>query len=200
MARGDAYATGPEFIDAHKGLAAPNPLLESQLKAVSLFLDRKLNRRAGFWLDATPVARYFRRTRPGLVLIDDIGSLEDLEIRGSHFAPADWSTVAVIDAARYDLMPANALADGWPVNSLEAVGGYAFPERLEIRARWGFPQSDDGPPAAIKIATIELTALVRVEGQRALRQTSLDVGTLLGTSRDAQNILTDLMKTYWRPE
>lgn len=201
MARGDAYATGAEYIDAKKGLASSTPALEAQLKAVTAVIDKSLNRRAGFWQDTTPQIRTFRRTLPSLIITDDFSPGDAFAIRHSGVYVADWNTLTPIDVSYYEFGPFNADLEGKPFDRIYGYN-YSFSDRVQISALWGYPPDPetDGPPAAIKIATIELTALVRVEGQRSLRQTSLDVGTLIGTSRDAQSILGDLKNAYWRPD
>jgi hypothetical protein len=140
------YATLPE-LKAMRGIDDTDDdlMLGKALVVASRRIDGKTNRR--FWLDDEAVARTFSaagRVTAGRLLVDDIGSLDDLVVEtgttGSWTATTDYETG-----------PDNALSQGWPVTELVASGWSC---RVRITARWGWP----AVPEDIQMATLMLAS------------------------------------------
>ncbi|UBU11607.1 phage head-tail connector protein [Nonomuraea gerenzanensis] len=118
-------------------------LLGNVLAAASRAIDTKTGRR--FWLDATAVTRTFNprgrvvRDECGeLLLIDDIGSLDDLVVETG--STGSWSPVT-----SYETAPDNALLNGQAITGLLlATGTWGIGTgRVRITARWGWPAVPD---------------------------------------------------------
>ena len=65
----------------------------------------------------------------------------------------------------------------------------------EVTGIWGMP----AVPRAVVDATIELTAIWRIESPRATTRISEGFDALIGTSREAQTIVDKLIALYSRP-
>lgn len=124
--------------------------LQRAVDAASREIDAFTGRR--FWLDTEPSTRLYEggcsRT-----LIDDVGSLDDLEVATS----ADGSTFGIALAAdAFELSPLGADArgeDAWAFWWLaEAPGGttWAWARRIRVTARWGW----SAVPAQVEQAAI----------------------------------------------
>ena len=109
---------------------ADDALLSRALSVASRRIDGKTRRR--FWLDAEATPRLVnavgRVTPDGRLLVDDIGSLDDLAVDGGSVGA--WSPIS-----GWETGPDNALDQGWSVTEL--VG--SWPARVRITARWGWP-------------------------------------------------------------
>ncbi len=117
------------------------------LGAASAWVDEYCGRR--FSLDDEASSRTFNlrgRTDSDQFLVDDIGSLDDLVVEVGTTASG---FTAVTD---YEVGPANALAQGKPIESLYLATGW--PEyssnTLRVTAKWGWP----AVPAAVEMATL----------------------------------------------
>lgn len=141
------YATLPE-LKAMRGIDDTDSdlILGKALTVASRRIDGKTGRR--FWLDDTAVARTFSavgRVAPdGRLLVDDIGSLDDLVVETG--STGSWS-----EFADYETGPDNALSQGWPITELTASG---WTYRVRITARWGWP----AVPEDIQMATLMLAS------------------------------------------
>ncbi|MFI6700316.1 phage gp6-like head-tail connector protein [Streptomyces sp. NPDC050509] len=118
--------------------------VQRALTAASRSIDTTCGRR--FWLDETPVARTYRTHRRTVreadgevLLIDDLGSIEDLVVEtGSGQA---WTEVT----GTVETVPENAHADGRAVTGLLLVGG-CWPggtARVRVTAQFGWPAVPD---------------------------------------------------------
>ncbi|MFI6160389.1 hypothetical protein ACIA59_10615 [Micromonospora haikouensis] len=146
-ADGYLYATLSELRGMRRiDDSASDLLLGKALAAASRQIDRKTGRR--FWLDAAPTARVFgaagRLTTDGLLLVDDIGSVDGLTVESS--SGSTWSPVASPEFG-----PVNALGQGWPYTE---VSGPWHGTRLRVTARWGWP----AVPEEIGMATLLLAS------------------------------------------
>jgi hypothetical protein len=152
--------------------SSADTLLTASLNAASRAVDGYCQRR--FWLDPTPVARTFR---PDTLLdIDlirqdpsggDIGSTTGLVVATD---PSGDGTYEVVWASTdYQLLPANAARaypQPKPWTALRAVGTKTFPwlintwltrlDRVQITARWGWPEVPDAVTEATLIKAARL--------------------------------------------
>jgi hypothetical protein len=218
MAIGDAYATAPEYrtvITKHDG--EDDASIDADLLLISRVIERKSGR-VSFNRDAADVTRVFT-TKPSRsappanwaetenpyrwgnysreLVIPDLSaaptSIKIDEDRDGDFA--DETALAVTD---YLLQPEDA-PDGpepEPYTSIQiptwsTKGGFPANTRVEIIGKWGWP----AVPGAIKRACIELTAVLRLESPRATRTVDA-VGTVLGMSKLANDILAELLDAY----
>lgn len=101
-------------------------------------------------------------------------------------------------AADYRLLPLNAIVEGEPYRQIQATTWgsqyrWSAAYGIEITAFWGWP----AVPDAIVTATIELTAILRLESPRATNRIN-ELDQVVSTSRAAQNILGELLHVYNR--
>ncbi len=101
-------------------------------------------------------------------------------------------------AGDFELLPRNALygpeINPWKVIYLPTWStqlGFYPGSRVRVTCQWGWP----AVPAAIVSATINLTAILRLETPRATH-TITDVGTIEKMSPDAEAIIIELMDAY----
>lgn len=123
--------------------SARDALLNNALAAASRAIDKKTGRR--FWLDPTAVQRTFnpygrtvRDQRGALLLIDDIGSLDNLLVETG--SGSSWTA-----ATGYETTPDNALLDEQAITGLLLATGTwgTHTTRVRIAARWGWPAVPD---------------------------------------------------------
>lgn len=123
--------------------SARDVLLNNALAAASRAIDKKTGRR--FWLDPTAVQRTFnpygrtvRDQRGALLLIDDIGSLDNLLVETG--SGSSWTA-----ATGYETTPDNALLDEQAITGLLLATGTwgTHTTRVRIAARWGWPAVPD---------------------------------------------------------
>lgn len=123
--------------------SARDALLNNALAAASRAIDKKTGRR--FWLDPTAVQRTFnpygrtvRDQRGALLLIDDIGSLDNLLAETG--SGSSWTA-----ATGYETTPDNALLDEQAITGLLLATGTwgTHTTRVRIAARWGWPAVPD---------------------------------------------------------
>lgn len=199
MAIVDAYATAAQYkAQTGKTSAADDTTLERQLLAVSRMVDRKLGRAAGsFNKDASAVVRLFRpATTRGVLDVDEFVSITSVELDTGY----DGLYSTLLAGTAYELLPWNA-ADGPEANPYTQIGLYpwgsrtswAEGERVKVTAVWGWP----AVPAGIITATIELTAILRIESGRATSAIN-EMDQVISMSRVGQSIIAELLDTYRR--
>jgi hypothetical protein len=138
------YATLEELKEMRRRTGADigsDAMFLKRLGTASRAIDTKTGRR--FWLDVTVTARTInprgRVTRQGLLLVDDIGSADDLVVEvGSG---SSWT--AVTDC---ETQPDDALVKRAPITGLlrEVSGWPCWPgQRVRVTARWGWPAIPD---------------------------------------------------------
>lgn len=205
----DAYATTDDYRQAiDKQDLDADPVIEVDLMAISRWLDKRLDRFFGQeGSDLAPVTREYEiplsSTAPRLP-IDDLVTLTSIGID----TDGDGSINVVLSAAEYRLFPLNArlgsephpydriaLFPGGVAGSTNDViaGIGAFPPVLRIAGVWGWP----AVPEAIKRATIQLTALWRLDTPRATTQIS-ELGTTSGVGKRAMSIVDEVPRVYAR--
>lgn len=198
MAIGDAYATVAEYSATRGKLSdQDHAAITRDLKAVSRYIDIATGRIAGFNRDATAVARVYipPRTSPEL-LIADLVSVSAVVVDSSM----NGQYGETLTASDYELQPIDA-PDGpeaWPYTSILATpwgnrASWLRGMRVKVTGIWGWP----AVPSAIATATIELTAILRLESPRATNSIT-EMNQVLGTSRAAQSIVGELVNGYGR--
>jgi len=211
-----AYATVALYrslID--KSDDADDSIVTDDLEAVSRYLDKRLGR--SFVLSDAPTPRVYvpkstgRPTRSdwaesenpwkygGLSRVLDIDDLVSVtEIAVDESMAGTYSRV--LEATDYELLPRNAavLQEPEPYKQIEAtswgsLSAWAPRARVRVTGIWGWP----AVPQPIVRATVQLTAILRLESPRATRSID-EMGTVLGMSRDGAGIVDDLVRHYTR--
>lgn len=132
---------------------ADDTALTRTIKAASRRIDQKCNRR--FWIDDTVSARTYAIKTPMLVLVDDIATTTGLIVEVDTTGNGAWSTLT--NGSDYQLEPLNALAQGFPVNTIRSLNTQSFPTStptfwptpyaqqalMRVTAKWGFPTVPD---------------------------------------------------------
>lgn len=223
MALGDAYATVQEYRDSKEKTSVDDDTsIDRELTAVSRYLDRALGRVLGFNNDGTTptddVARIYESPSRGGSLragwaesenpwktgnvsrhldIDDHVSITSVTVDENR----DNTFSLTLVASDYELLPRNAgnLPEPVPYRTifLTDYGTQGFWQpgaRIKVTGIGGWP----AVPSAIVSATIELTAILRLESPRATTRVN-ELNQVLSTSRAAQGIINDLTRTYLSP-
>lgn len=217
----DAYASALEYRSkVQKSDAGDDADVEMDLKAVSRWLDRKLNR--FFTQDSEDVARVFypynmprySRPFPGWAEMENpwVWSgysrwlyIDDLVSVTSIIPDTSWSGL-FIDP------PLNLTTDVelWPQNApfgpepkpytaifipvwTTTIAGFMSDQRVQVTGKWGWP----AVPEAIRRATIELTAIWRLESPRATTRVN-ELDQVVGTSQTANTMVNELIRQYQR--
>lgn len=117
-------------------------VLTAAVAAAARAIDQHCGRR--FWCDDTVSARTYvpLRQTNGVVLVDDIATIDDLVI--AHGSDGTYGTTVV--GADYQLEPANGIGPdgnpGWPYERIELITG-SFPcsgrrRTVQVTAKWGW--------------------------------------------------------------
>lgn len=199
MAINDAYATATEYRAAIEMTdTGKDAGIEQDLAAISRYLDRKLRR--VFAKDETAAVRlYVPENMADCIWTDDMAAPPELVKVDTGQNGLYETTLA---AADYELLPFNAdkQPEPWPYTRIQltpwgAHRHFTPRERVQVTAIFGWPEV----PAAIKSATIQLTAILRLETPRATRRIA-ELGDTVEASPDAQIIVRQLIDQYkvWR--
>lgn len=126
--------------------------LGDKITAASRRVDKDTGRR--FWLDDDVSAREYRPRHPELLTVDDFATATGLIVEVGR--GTSWTT---IDANAYDLLPANAEADGRAIETIQMVYG-CWPlwggQRVRVTAKWGWPAIPDDITAATLLLAARL--------------------------------------------
>lgn len=202
MALGDAYATAAEYrAVTQKSDTTQDADILVDLLAVSRYLEHRLER--FFGVDTGDVSRIYVAPQGGPELrVDDMSTtpttiIIDLNNDGS-FESSD-----AFSSGDFELLPRNAPKEpeAQPYRVIRLTpwgtrGSFAEGQRVQVTGKFGWPAVPNG----VQRATIHLTALLRLETPRATNQIAPmgDVGTLIATSRPAQDIVQRLVEGYGR--
>lgn len=214
----DAYADNVRYKAIVGKTSGDNDTeIDAQLLAVTRYLDRKLGR--FFNRDDAVVARvyypegYFggnpeaenpwvgqRSSR--MLEVDDISTTTGLLIKIDTNRDGLFTDETALASTDYELLPLNAdkgpEPKPWNVIHLPVWStkiGWMPGAPVQVTARFGWP----AVPEAIVQATCQLTAILRLESPRATSQISAGLDTVLGASRQAQDIVNELSRVYARP-
>ena len=203
MAITDAYATAAQYRTARRitetaGAPNTNADIEHDLAAVSRMIDRTVGR--FFTLDASNVTRdydpdplAFDRS---LLFVDDLVTAASVTIDTDNDGSfADETALTV--STDYVLWPINA-PQGPEPNPYRAIQltswgnpGAFRGHRVRVVGTFGWP----AVPAAIRTATIELAAILRLQSPRATNQIQ-EFDQVIAASNEAQKILHRLVAVY----
>jgi hypothetical protein len=130
--------------------------LSTAASAASALINRHCGR-AGFDLDAAPVARAFTwppdqwygppflgGARGQVLPLADIGNATGIVLKTDDNDDGTFETTW--SAADYRLAPVNAAADSEPWTEIRAIGSKRFPytaDGVQVTARWGWPAVPD---------------------------------------------------------
>lgn len=200
MAITDAYATAAEYRDRiQKGTSAQDANILLDLKAVSRYIESITGR--FFNKDASALARVVNPVANGklLDLGADIASLTGLSVVVDQNAVGSFSGLTALDAAAYQVYPLNAALGPEPkpytqlyIPSWSTAYLWSTSAPIQVTAIWGWP----AVPEAIKRACIDLTGILRLETPRASRTMNVSMNEVVSTSRIAQDIVGELVRTY----
>lgn len=216
MAVTDPYCTALEYrsgISPQKTDDSDDAEILIDLTAITRYLETELGR--FFTKDAAAIARSYYPEHSGTInpeaenpwrnargvrslYIDDLVSVTSVltDEDGDGVVETAW-----VKDTDYQLYPLNAdkgpeprpytvlFIPDWSTTRLRWPPG----RLVTVTAVWGWP----AVPAAIKRATIQLTAILRLESPRATSQIN-DVGAVLATSGAAQGIVQRLAQNYAR--
>lgn len=190
----EAYATVEEYR-AHisKRDEGSDAEIELALRGISRHIDRRVGRQ--FARDEEPVRRrYYFRTSCWVPTADLSEEPEMVALGLPPDAPLDD-----VDSAEfgqdYRLYPSDALEDGLEPRPFEGLH-FTAPRRnvpVDIVARWGWPQV----PLPVQLATIEITAIWRLESNRATQVVN-QLDQIERTSNLANSLVKDLIHVYRR--
>ena len=112
--------------------------IEILIEGASRYLDRETGRK--FYADSADVTRYYSTDDSECVKIDDLSAAPT----SVAIDQSGTRSYTIISAASYDLMPFNALADGFPYNEIRIAPSslYFFPTFLkgvQVIGKIGFP-------------------------------------------------------------
>ena len=199
MAVSDAYASAATYRSViDKSDTGEDAEILTDLKAISRYIDRKVGR--FFTTDASAVARVYQATeysnQPKTLFIDDLVAVTSIKVDtdddGSFSDEDAWATTD------YELLPRNA-ADGPEARPYTEIHIPSWSSKnlwgrhlVEVNATFGWP----AVPSSIERATIHLAGILRLETPRATRQVNIGMETVVETSRQAQDIIAELVQAY----
>jgi hypothetical protein len=185
----DPYATASQYRSIVAKIdEGSDAEIELALAAISRYLDRKLRHGASHFGQTESVqTRTYRAGRTQWLVTDDLPEAPDAVTSGS---------ASLAGGTDYAVWPRNALqaADPRPYEGLFLARPRCGDE-IAITARWGWP----AVPRAIHLATIELTAIWRLETPRATERMN-ELDQVVGTSEMANRLVADLLDKYARKE
>lgn len=192
-----AYATAAEYrAVVGRTDTGQDAQITTDLTAISRFLDERLGRFFGKD-DADTTRVYVVPTTQAHLWIDDLSAAPTSVKLDEDLDGVFEVTLAATD---YELLPLDA-AQGpearpytrirltpWGTRSAFAAG-----TRVQVTGRFGWP----AVPALITAATIQLTAIYRLETPRATRRIP-ELGEAIEASADAQQLIRRLTEQYER--
>lgn len=201
MAIADAYATAAEYrAQVQKTDDGEDTEIERNLLAVSRLIERETGRT--FNRDASATTRVYIPTDQRILSIEDVVSVSAVTVDESD--DRSFAGDTALDTSLYELWPLNAAtgaepepytqiyrADAnWPgVLNVQTARTRFY--RVQVTGIHGWP----AVPAPIKEACIWLTAILRLESNRATSRMD-EAGIIIGTSRAAQDIIERLKARY----
>ena len=159
-------------------------------------MSRYIEQRTGqfFTLDASAVARVYMGDGTNQLWLGDNLAVSPTSVKFDTNNDGTYATTVTT----FELWPLNAArgpeVKPWRSIYLPPWGTYtSFPAntRVQVTAQWGWA----AVPAAIRLACIHLTALLRMETPRATNAID-ELQNTMGQSPQARGIIEDLLKTY----
>ncbi len=201
MAVTDAYATAAEYrARISKSSTDDDTELDLDLRAISDYISRRVGR--NFEVDATDSTRIFSRragAHPRRLWVDDL-SADPTSITIDADRDGSFADDTALAATDYQLQPVNAPTgrESEPYTKLwiptwSSKGEWPAGYPVQVVGLFGWPSV----PAAVQAATIELTAIWRLESPRATERVS-EMGELTRVSQEAARIVKSLQDVYRR--
>lgn len=201
MAVTDAYASAATYRAMFgKTDTSQDAAILVALTAVSRYLDRRLGR--FFTRDVSVVTRRYYPTSDSqkTLFVDDIATKTGLIVKVDDNQDGT-AEVTLTETTDFEVLPfdVDKGPEPQPWTQLylptKRVSRISWASITEITASFGWPAI----PSAIERATCELTAIVRIESPRATNQMNVGFDAIIGTSRQAQDIIDDLSRKYAKP-
>lgn len=203
MAIGDAYADNVQYKAVVGKTSGDNDTeIDRTLLSVSRAIDRLLGRGAtGFNKDTAVVVRRYPPSDSftNVLFVDDIASKAGMIVKVDDDQDG-IAEVTLVETTDFEVMPFNAPfgPEPRPYEYLSLptprVSRKSWSVLTEVTAIYGWP----AVPSAIVDATIQLAAIWRLESPRATSQISAGFDAVIGTSKQAQDIIYDLSRVYGR--
>lgn len=197
MAISDSYATAAEYrtVTGKTDTGSDTQIL-TDLTAISRYLEGKLGR--FFNKDAADVTRLFLpEVSSNSLPIGDL-SAAPATVKIDEDNDGSFADETALAATDYELHPLNAPLEpeAQPYTSLwippwSTKGKWPANVRVQVVGKFGWP----AVPGAIKAATIQITAIYRLESPRATSSISELDGTIQASSQ-AQSIINKLTDRY----
>jgi hypothetical protein len=201
VAIGDPYATDVKYKAIIGKTSGDNDSeINAQLLAVSRMLERDVFGGRYFTKDAAVTVR---RYRPGgyqrTLSVEDIASVTGLIVKVDDNVDGTAETT-LAPTTDYELLPLNALTgpELRPYSQLylpDRVGRSYWPGLVEVTAIHGWPAI----PEAIAQGVCQLVGILRLESPRATNRISEGIDAVIGTSREARDIVDQLVDAYVKP-
>lgn len=200
MAIDDPYAQTTDYFSVFPNTQNDNESeLDSQLRAVSRHIERTTG--MFFTKDAAAVTRIYVVRYAGSVLhTDDIAVTPTALAYDSAGNGGFATTVTGYELRRNGSINPHRGPEPKPWNEIYlpsyAVGATSVSvgQRWRVTAQFGWP----AVPEAVRQATIQITALLRVESPRATA--SIDqLGQVVSMNPQARSIVDDLIRAYREP-
>ena len=211
MAISDAYATAAQYRDGIKKTdTGDDTVVDLDLIAISRYIERRLSGRF-FNVDASDVTRILEIGSRGS---EPVGGWKSLWLDADlSAAPTSikidknndglFSDETALASTDYELHPLNALVgpEAEPYTRIDLTpwgdeSTWPHGLRVEIIGKWGWL----AVPDAIVRATIQLTAILRLEGPRATNRIPDDLAGAVEASPAAQSIVRQIMNEYRRKD
>ena len=193
----NSYATPSQYRSVvGKTDTAQDGDIQTDLTAISRFLEGKMGR--FFTKDDSAVERvYVPHDNVTAIWVDDLAETPTavkLDTGG------DGQFATTLESTDFELLPLNADKGPEPRPFMQIGmtpwGNYGYFQkkvRVQVTAKFGWPSVPD----AIQRATIQLTAILRLETPRATRRIA-ELGDVMEASPDAMSIIKQLTDRYKR--
>lgn len=196
---GDPYCSRDEYRHIiSKSDDGEDTQVDLDLAAITTHINNELGR--WFWRDATATTRIYVPSNAYGLTIDDAVSVSAVAVDDDD----DGTYGTALTATDYELIPLNAATgpEPWPYTGLRMLSeglpyvanlrtGKPRFHRVRVTGIHGWP----AVPAPIVQACAQLTGILRLESPRATTRVD-EVGTAIGTSRAANEIIRALMERY----
>ncbi len=204
MALADSYASPDEYREAiQRDDNADDIVIERDLDAVSRYVDRITGYESTGFNQTDSESRYLwpeRNSREARSLFIPPMASAPSSVKIDTDGDGDFSDETTLDLTQRTgdviLKPENwdkgplsvPISELW----LTPWGAYSsWPStQVEITGVFGWP----AVPEQVRAATIQLTAILRLESPRATEQVT-EIDTSVGVSREAQNIVRNLLRS-----
>ena len=194
MAVTDPLAQVSDYAAVFPGAHNDDVELLRQLTAVSRYIEFQCGQ--CFTKDAAAVARVFMGDGTNQLWLDENLAVSPTSVKFDSSQDGTYATTVTT----FELWPYNAArgpeVKPWRRIDLPSWGSYtSFPagQRVQVTAQWGWATV----PEAVRQATVQLTAILRLESPRAT--SSIDeLGRVVGMSPLGRGIIDELLATYPR--